>query len=279
MTTGGSTPPGWYQDPGDARQLRWWDGLTWTPHVAPAHAPPPPPTAPYGSPITHRVVTTTILAAAAIAGVFAAFALLRRAGLADDFNSNSGSVSLQQLQDADDLVQTAVILQLGAFLGAFVALAVCTHRLYKNLPALGAASLRYTTGWGAGAWFVPFLNFVRPKQIVNDIWRASDPDAPPQQGSGWHGRPVRPLLDLWWALFIGAALFTRLSAATAEDPTIEEIAASDRQGAVSSVILAVSMIVTLFVVRALVARQVERATTLGLDNPAGPGTQPPPGPT
>lgn len=28
--------PGWYPSPGDATQLRWWDGNVWTAHTAPA---------------------------------------------------------------------------------------------------------------------------------------------------------------------------------------------------------------------------------------------------
>ncbi|HVQ18367.1 MAG TPA: CPBP family glutamic-type intramembrane protease [Actinomycetes bacterium] len=36
MTTGPtlSTPPGWYPDPHDPASQRWWDGATWTSHVA-----------------------------------------------------------------------------------------------------------------------------------------------------------------------------------------------------------------------------------------------------
>jgi uncharacterized protein len=38
------TPPGWYADPGDTRQLRYWSGLEWTPYTAPLpYAPPPAP--------------------------------------------------------------------------------------------------------------------------------------------------------------------------------------------------------------------------------------------
>ena len=37
-----STPAGWYQDPSDATAQRWWNGATWTEHVAfPQSAPSP----------------------------------------------------------------------------------------------------------------------------------------------------------------------------------------------------------------------------------------------
>ena len=49
------TPAGWYPDPQDASQLRYWDGQSWTDHTAPsappaspAAPPPPPASSPYG---------------------------------------------------------------------------------------------------------------------------------------------------------------------------------------------------------------------------------------
>ncbi|MFJ4167949.1 DUF2510 domain-containing protein [Paenarthrobacter sp. NPDC089714] len=35
--SGSTTPPGWYPDPSNPQQMRWWDGVQWTPHLAPAH--------------------------------------------------------------------------------------------------------------------------------------------------------------------------------------------------------------------------------------------------
>lgn len=35
---GSTTPPGWYPDPSDPQQLRWWDGVQWTAQLAPASA-------------------------------------------------------------------------------------------------------------------------------------------------------------------------------------------------------------------------------------------------
>lgn len=42
-----STPAaGWYTDPQDAANLRYWDGAAWTEHTAPGHFPPPTSAAP-----------------------------------------------------------------------------------------------------------------------------------------------------------------------------------------------------------------------------------------
>lgn len=35
-----SSPPGWHPDPRVPGQLRYWDGSTWTAHIAPAGPPP-----------------------------------------------------------------------------------------------------------------------------------------------------------------------------------------------------------------------------------------------
>ena len=47
------TPADWYPDPNDDRQLRYWDGSTWTAHVAaaPVSARPMGPTTPEGEPL------------------------------------------------------------------------------------------------------------------------------------------------------------------------------------------------------------------------------------
>ncbi len=63
-------------------------------------------------------------------------------------------------------------------------LAVWTRRLYGNLRPLGFHELRFGEGWALGGWFVPVVNLVRPKQIVNDIWRAGESGAPARRRMG-----------------------------------------------------------------------------------------------
>jgi hypothetical protein len=57
----------------------------------------------------------------------------------------------------------------GASLATAVGFLVWFHRAYTNLPALGIEPLPYATGWTIGAWLVPLLNLVRPKQIMDTI--------------------------------------------------------------------------------------------------------------
>lgn len=45
MTEGQTPIPGWYGDPFDPSQIRWWDGATWTEHTKPFPVPEPAPAA------------------------------------------------------------------------------------------------------------------------------------------------------------------------------------------------------------------------------------------
>jgi Domain of unknown function (DUF4328) len=58
-------------------------------------------------------------------------------------------------------------------------------RAYQNIERLGARDLRVKHGGAIWSWFVPILGLIRPKQIMNDIWRASDPALPEGEHRGW----------------------------------------------------------------------------------------------
>jgi hypothetical protein len=76
------------------------------------------------------------------------------------------------------------------------------HRAYRNEQRRGR-QLRFSTGQAVWAWMIPFFNFVRPKQIVNDIWRAST--SPESEQTPWSAH-VDPRIHLWWALWIAGGI-------------------------------------------------------------------------
>jgi hypothetical protein len=78
------------------------------------------------------------------------------------------------------------------------------RRAYRNLEALGAQGLRFSPAWAVWAWFVPLLGLIRPKQLLNDVWRASDPELPAGDHGSWRRRPVPSVLTWWWLAFLAS---------------------------------------------------------------------------
>src|SRR5918997_1460259 len=118
---------------------------------------------------------------------------------ADYAGQSSWSPSRRELR----AVRVPVAVLTGPSTPAHVAAAAdAVAGLVPAAERLGAGNLRASRGWSIGAWFVPILNLIRPKQLMDDTWRASDPALPAKVGSGWQERPVPGLLHAWWALFL-----------------------------------------------------------------------------
>lgn len=81
------------------------------------------------------------------------------------------------------------------------------RRAYHNLHKAGLTTLRYSEGWAAAGWFVPFINFFYPVQIVREIFRETQNvfrlrDQPYQRMSD-------AIVTLWWS-FIVISIFFRI---------------------------------------------------------------------
>lgn len=81
------------------------------------------------------------------------------------------------------------------------------RRAYFNLHAIQSPEVSQSEGWAAGAWFIPFLNLVRPYQIMREIWNGTQRALP-------HRYPdIAPLglLGVWWALYIIMGIASNIS--------------------------------------------------------------------
>jgi hypothetical protein len=109
-------------------------------------------------------------------------------------------VSYEEVSDSDDRTAIAGGLQGLAFGVNAIVWIAWFRRAYINIPRISDCDLRYRAGWAIGAWFVPILNLFRPKQMINDVWRASDPAG--QRGMPCHESPVAAVLHWWWAAWL-----------------------------------------------------------------------------
>lgn len=222
------------------------------------------PTAPY-RPLGRRARWVVgLLVAGIVADVVAvASGVMERTLLAD---IASGELVTDAEADSNDLRQVVIgAVQGSLFILTVVAFLFWFSRAYRNLTALGASGLRFGQGWAVGSWFVPVLSLWRPKQIANDIWRASDPDAPPDQGVMWKGDSVPKLYLFWWLGYLLTSwLYSFSSRRALRAEGITELQAVNGLFLTADVISVLASALCLLVVRRTTVRQAARASRLGL---------------
>jgi hypothetical protein len=172
----------------------------------PTYAPPPqPPPVQYASPGL-PMYRSSAGRGRVMRGLLWLMVALELAGL---------GVSLYQLRlppgalESDEVtVPLAFLLTLAVWGLAYTAAIIATivvvcmwmYRAHANLRALGVRDLDYTSGWAAGAWFVPFLNLVRPFRIMKEIWKGSEGTY--EDPARWKLAPVPSFIGWWWATWL-----------------------------------------------------------------------------
>jgi hypothetical protein len=115
--------------------------------------------------------------------------------------------------------------------------------------------------------------------MANDIWRASDPDAPVAQGNTWHDRSVPALFQFWWGGFVvlnfAYNVALRLTLRADDIPEYSDAAVAYLVADSLSVITGV---LAILVVRRTTERQEARAAIIGAAAREGPDREDP-GPT
>jgi hypothetical protein len=87
-----------------------------------------------------------------------------------------------------------------------VAFLVWLYRAHENLRAFRAETLDFTPGRAVGSFFIPFVNLVRPYQVLREVWRASDPSLSPSSSASFRTVRVSRIVLVWWLLFLGRGL-------------------------------------------------------------------------
>jgi chaperone required for assembly of F1-ATPase len=87
-----------------------------------------------------------------------------------------GSFTIDQIERADRLAQNAQLALLGVSLLTLAAIIVWMYRAARNVQLLGRQTMQWSPGWAIGAWFIPVANAVLPFLVVDEVYRASEPD-------------------------------------------------------------------------------------------------------
>lgn len=77
---------------------------------------------------------------------------------------------------------------------------------------LGLDEPRFSPAKAGWCWFVPVWSLWGPCQVYRDLWRSGEPVDPPRSSRrAWLGRPVPPMVHVWWALWLVGSMIAQVS--------------------------------------------------------------------
>lgn len=171
---------------------------------------------------------------------------LHRASLVSRFASHPASISLLAAHHADQQVSISGLVYVLVLVVVGVLFLVWLHEVVTDLHRLRPGTPRYSPAWAVGGWFVPILNLIRPKQVVDDAWRASAP-------TGRAGSQPPAFLSYWWTGWILQAVVFSVGYSI-NNGSMTSLADHDRVYAVGRGLDIVVAAMAILIVRTLTAR-------------------------
>jgi Domain of unknown function (DUF4328) len=127
--------------------------------------------------------------------------------LLSDIKANPGNIDMPTLELSDTF---QMIVGIGSFIVAILAVIFFIRwfrRAYYNLHAVPGSYPSFTEGWAAGCWFVPFLNLVRPYQIMKEIWDGTQKVVTHRLDKAYSSS----IVGIWWALYLVTNIYSNIT--------------------------------------------------------------------
>jgi hypothetical protein len=172
---------------------------------------------------------------------------------------------ISDIEDQEDLRGTYAALVLAALLASAVTWILWQQRARACAKGLGAGGQRHSEPLAAFSWIIPIGNLWLPKQVTDDLWRASDPEAPVP--TNIEGKPVWGLINLWWALWIIGGIIGRFAFNAEEPDTVAELdsyASKLRIELGTTVLTLAAAVLALVIVQRITLRLTTRAERAGV---------------
>ena len=163
------------------------------------------------------------------------------------------------LNRADAIAKVTAVPNVIVSVAAAVVFVIWLWRARVNSEVFCQADHRRSHGWVLASWFVPGPNLWYPKQIVDDVWLASDPKTPVYADDLRRFR-IFALTSVWWVTWVGALAFDVVVRRFLMwmEATVGSLRGIALAGTASLVLTAVSAIAATMVIRRINAMQTSR---------------------
>ncbi|MBM7784436.1 DUF4328 domain-containing protein [Tenggerimyces flavus] len=181
------------------------------PYVHPQPQPTPwaSPAAPLAPPVPPKPIRPINgLAVLAVAGLVVWFLTnlaavvvsVLRYFLIEQFIVDQNAVPIADLEASDAAYQLTGVLELAGYVVAGVLFIVWLFRARANAEAILPFQHRLAKPWLVFGWIVPIIAWWFPKNIVDDIWKTSDPAMTQRNPKAGGGGPK--IVLVWWLVFL-----------------------------------------------------------------------------
>lgn len=151
-----------------------------------------------------------------------------------------------------------------------------THRAYSNLSPLKARQLEASPGWAVGYWLIPFVNLLKPFQVMREIWHGSDPQIEENNLYYRQKAGTPELIGFWWGLFLVSGIAISVSNIMAGNETRGESTFFPTALVLSQLLRTGAALLIILIVREITKRQELRFKKLTEENYSGFEPPPPP---
>lgn len=139
------------------------------------------------------------------------------------------------------------------------------HRASRNLLPLKSEGQKHLPEWSVLHHFIPILNFLRPGQVLSEMYKGSDPHVTTDDPTAWKRTgKVRAIVYLWWLLWIAGWIFNPITVPRfVNAQTLPELIEANDLLILSDVLLIFLGIVALLMLRQLHIWQEMRFSRVG----------------
>lgn len=121
----------------------------------------------------------------------------------DDY-FNDFDIKDSDFEFVDNLDNLVSIVNLIVFILSGIFFIQWFRRAYFNLH-LVSKKLKFTEGWAAGSWFVPFINLIRPVEIMKELYTKTN-EILIEKNVRFDQK--KNIINLWWAFWIISAVIS-----------------------------------------------------------------------
>ena len=166
--------------------------------------------------------------------------------------ARSGQVTTEEASISDSRQQVIGVLQLLMLVATGTVFFVWFYSAHKNLSRMGLVNTAYRSSWAVWGFFVPFVNFVRPAQVMKEVWNESNPARflSPEGKLEASKNRMPAVVGWWWALFFVSNVLGNVAGRMAlkADSTLDELSTLTILMLASDILEAASSVLAVYIV-------------------------------